>query len=75
MNNKITDLAEVAKLGKCKKLQRLVLTNNLVTEISNYRSFVIAKILSLRVLDFQKVTAKERKQAALDFPEEEVAKK
>jgi U2 small nuclear ribonucleoprotein A' len=59
----------VAKLGKCKKLQRLVLTNNMVTELPGYRSFVIAKIPTLRVLDFQKVSAKERRQAALEYPE------
>ena len=58
MNNKISDLAEIAKLSHCKKLQRLILTNNIVTELPNYRLFVISKIPSLRVLDFQKVTAK-----------------
>ena len=68
MNNKINDLQEVAKLGACKKLQRLVLVNNMVTELPNYRLFVIARIPSLRILDFQKVTAKERRQAAQDFP-------
>jgi U2 small nuclear ribonucleoprotein A' len=71
MNNKITELQELEKLSGCKKLQRLVLINNLVTELPNYRSFVIAKIPSLRILDFQKITAQERKKAALDFPEED----
>lgn len=70
MNNKLSELQEVAKLGACKKLQRLVLVNNIVTEVPNYRSFVIAKIPSLRVLDFQKISAKERTQAALEFPDE-----
>jgi U2 small nuclear ribonucleoprotein A' len=67
MNNKITDLSELSNLGKCKKLQRLVLTNNLITELPNYRLFAIAKIPTLRILDFQKVTAKERREAALVF--------
>ena len=75
MNNKIIDLQEVAKLGECKKLQRLVLVNNLVAEQLNYRLFVIAKIPSLRVLDFQKITAQERRQAAQEFPEEGAIKK
>jgi len=57
MNNKITELKEIAKLSECKKLQRLVLINNLVTELPNYRLFVIAKLPSLRILDFQKITA------------------
>jgi hypothetical protein len=42
----------------------------MVTELPKYRSYVITKIPSLRVLDFQKITALERKQAAQDFPEE-----
>jgi U2 small nuclear ribonucleoprotein A' len=71
MNNKLSDLQEVAKLGACKKLQRLILVNNLVTELPSYRSFVISKIPSLRILDFQKITSKERRQAAIDFPPEE----
>lgn len=56
MNNKIADLKEVAKLGTCTKLQRLVLVNNIVTETPNYRVNVIARIPSLRILDFNKVT-------------------
>lgn len=56
MNNKIADIKEVAKLGACTKLQRLVLVNNIVTEIPNYRVNVIARIPSLRILDFNKVT-------------------
>jgi len=75
MNNKIAELSEVAKLGSCKKLQRLILTNNLVTELPNYRLYVIAKIPSLRILDFQKISATERKQANKEFPEEEIVKK
>ena len=55
MNNKIADLKEVAKLGTCTKLQRLVFVNNIVTEIPNYRVNVIARIPSLRILDFNKV--------------------
>jgi|688.fasta_scaffold298487_1 U2 small nuclear ribonucleoprotein A' len=61
MNNKISDIQEVAKLGACTKLQRLVLVNNIVTEIPNYRIQVVAKIPSLRILDFNKVTNYERK--------------
>ena len=56
MNNKIADLKEVAKLGTCSKLQRLILVNNIVTETPNYRVNVIARIPSLRILDFNKVT-------------------
>jgi U2 small nuclear ribonucleoprotein A' len=61
MNNKISDLQEVYKLGACTKLQRLVLVNNIVTEASQYRLHVIGKIPSLRILDFTKITKQERK--------------
>lgn len=63
MNNKVGDLKQVAKLGTCTKLQRLVLVNNLVTELPNYRIQVIARIPSLRILDFNKVTKFEKKEA------------
>mmetsp|Transcript_33104 Transcript_33104/g.38033 ORF Transcript_33104/g.38033 Transcript_33104/m.38033 type:complete len:117 (-) Transcript_33104:27-377(-) len=38
----------------------MVLIGNIVTKIEHYRLYCIAKIPSLRVLDFQKVTLKER---------------
>lgn len=63
MNNKISDLQEVYKLGSLPKLQRLVLVNNLVTELPNYRLLVIGHIPTLRILDFEKVTKKERMDA------------
>jgi U2 small nuclear ribonucleoprotein A' len=58
MNNKIGELEEIGKLAACKKLQRLVLANNLVAELPNYRLFTIAKIPSLRILDFAKISSK-----------------
>ena len=58
MNNKISELVELDKLVSCKKLERLVLVNNLVAELPNYRLYAIHKIPSLRILDFQKVEKK-----------------
>lgn len=52
MNNKIAALEDLDKLSACKKLERLVLVNNIVTELPNYRLYVIHKIPSLRILDF-----------------------
>ena len=40
---------------------------NLVTQLPNYRLYVIHLIPSLRVLDFQKVTSKERQEATRRF--------
>jgi U2 small nuclear ribonucleoprotein A' len=58
MNNKITELQEVYKLATCTKLQRLVLVNNPVAEMPDYRLNVIARLPTLRVLDFSKITRK-----------------
>jgi hypothetical protein len=41
----------------------------------NYRFFTISKIPTLRILDFQKITVQERKQAELLFPPEQPEKK
>lgn len=71
MNNKISDLREIAKLADCRKLQRLVLLNNSVTELPNYRQFLISRIPSLKILDFKIVTTKERKQSPIQFGEQE----
>ena len=70
MNNKIIDMQELTKLSSCKKLERLTLVNNMVTEQPGYRLFVIAHIPSLRVLDFEKVTKDERKEAEKLVPKE-----
>lgn len=67
MNNKITELSELDKLANLKKLERLVLTNNYVTEMPNYRLYVIHKIPSLRILDFEKVQKQERIKAEALF--------
>jgi len=67
MNNKINDLNEIDNLSDCKKLLRLSLGNNLVTQVKNYRLYVIARIPSLRILDFQRIKKKERDEAAKLF--------
>jgi len=67
MNNKITELSELDKLTNLKKLERLVLTNNYVTETPNYRLYAIHKIPSLRILDFEKVQKQERIKAEALF--------
>jgi len=64
MNNKITELSELDNLSDCKKLLRLSLVNNLVTQVKNYRMCVISRIPSLRILDFQRIKKKERDEAA-----------
>ncbi|KAL4442832.1 hypothetical protein ABPG74_010721 [Tetrahymena malaccensis] len=67
MNNRIVDLKEIDHLYNCKNLKRLVLYNNVVTQAPDYRLYVISRIPTLRFLDFQKVTQKEREQAKAKF--------
>jgi len=63
MNNQIRELKEIDQLSGCKKLLRLSLLNNVVTQEKDYRLYVIAKIPTLKVLDFQKVKQQEREKA------------
>jgi U2 small nuclear ribonucleoprotein A' len=68
-NNKITNFSEIDNLATCKSLLRLSLVGNLVTNLPNYRMYVVFKIPSLRVLDFQKVGQKEKIAAKKMFSE------
>ena len=66
-NNKISDFEQIDNIATCKSLQKLYLLDNVVTKIKNYRLYVIYKIPTLRILDFQRVTKKEREEALLKF--------
>jgi len=70
LNNTITltvgrleNIGDLDPLSEFKKLQNLSLLRNPVTKQKHYRLYVIHKLPSLRVLDFQKITTKERKEA------------
>lgn len=63
-NNKISKFEEINKISAtCKSLLRLSLVGNIVNQLPNYRLYVIFKMPNLRVLDFEKVTDKERQAA------------
>ena len=67
VNNKLSRVQDIETISQtCKGLVRLSLQGNIVSNIPNYRAFVISKFPNLRVLDFQKVTQKER-DLAVDF--------
>ena len=56
-NNKIFSIHEIENLSLSgQSLVRLSLMGNLVTNMPNYRLFVVSRFPSLRTLDFQKVT-------------------
>jgi len=67
MNNQIKELVEIDHLSGCKNLRRLSLANNVVAQTPDYRLYVISRIPSLKVLDFQKVKQQEREKAVEKF--------
>ena len=67
INNKISDFQQIDNIATCKSLEKLYLLDNIVTKLKNYRLYVIFKIPSLRILDFQRVTKKEREEAFNKF--------
>ncbi len=66
-NNKISDFKQIDNIASCKSLEKLYLVDNVVTKMKNYRLYVIYKIPTLRILDFQRVTKKEREEALQKF--------
>ncbi|RLV90285.1 U2 small nuclear ribonucleoprotein A' [Spathaspora sp. JA1] len=52
---------------KFKRLENLILIGNPITELSNYRLFIVWLIPSLKVLDFKKVKPRERIEAIEKF--------
>jgi len=66
-NNHLQELGDLDPLAECKKLTYLSLLSNPVANKQHYRSYVIHKIPSLRVLDFNKVKESEREAAKLMF--------
>lgn len=66
-NNAIEELADLDVLATVKTLKTLSLIGNPVTKKINYRAYVAAKIPSLRLLDFRRITKKEREEGAALF--------
>jgi len=62
-NNQLVTLKEIEPLAQLTTLTSLSLSDNLVTKQKGYRSFVIALLPKLRVLDFTKIKHAERKEA------------
>ena len=66
-SNRITSLAEIDSLASLSTLITLSLLQNPVTRKPNYRWYVVWRFPVLRVLDFQRVTRKEREAATKFF--------
>jgi len=69
-SNRIENLADLDPLSEFKKLQNLSLLRNPITKHKHYRLYVIFKLPTVKVLDFQKVKAKERAEASKLFDNE-----
>ncbi|ANB12468.1 Lea1p [Sugiyamaella lignohabitans] len=65
--NSLSQLADLDPLAGFSKLEHLSLVDNPVTARDHYRSYIIWRIPSLRVLDFEKIKDSERKFAAQLF--------
>ena len=66
-NNKISDFQQIDNIASCKTLQKLYLVDNMVTKMKNYRLYVIYKMPTLRILDYQRITKKEKEDAIKKF--------
>jgi len=69
-NNKFETLADLNPIGELSSLRLLSLVNNPVTKLKNYRHYVIHLLPQLKVLDFVKVKASEKRQARAMFKKE-----
>lgn len=62
-NNAVADFAQVAHLARLRRLEYLALMGNPVSRKKHYREFVVWSVPSVRVLDYQRVTDREREHA------------
>lgn len=58
---------QIDNLRSCRSLRNLFLVGNPITELPHYRLWCISRIPGLKILDFQKIKDKERKEAAEVF--------
>lgn len=62
-NNKITSLVEIKAFTSCLKLRTLVLLENPISYLPNYRSYVIFHLPQVTSVDYCVVSKKERLEA------------
>lgn len=66
-NNKLSFMHDLVPLSQAKSIVRLSLVDNPVTNLPNYRYYLIYLLPTLRFLDFERVTLKERQKAQQFF--------
>ena len=71
-NNKIRNLVDIDEIAKMKKLKCLIMKGNPVCAVENYRAYCIYKLNDgLKMLDYERIYAKEREQAKKMFGEDD----
>ena len=68
-NNRVAKMSDIDQIATCRTLKRLSLLGNMVANLANYRLYTIYRIPSLKTLDFQNITQKEREMAEQLFNE------
>lgn len=66
-NNNICELGDIEPLSECKKLEYVTFIGNPITHKDNYRLYIIYKLPSVRVIDFNRVRLTERDAAKKMF--------
>uniref|UniRef100_A0A8R1HQI1 U2A'/phosphoprotein 32 family A C-terminal domain-containing protein n=1 Tax=Caenorhabditis japonica TaxID=281687 RepID=A0A8R1HQI1_CAEJA len=66
-NNNICELGDIEPLAECKKLEYVTFIGNPITHKDNYRLYIIYKLPSVRVIDFNRVRLTERDAAKKMF--------
>ncbi|CAL2031181.1 unnamed protein product [Caenorhabditis brenneri] len=62
-NNNLCELGDIEPLAECKKLEYVSFIGNPITHKENYRMYVIYKLPTVRVIDFNRVRLTERDAA------------
>ena len=66
-NNKVTLLSEIDHLSSLRKIETLSFLDNPVSMRANYRLYAIHRLPSLKMLDYRKVSQKERQESKAFF--------
>ncbi|CCD61684.1 putative U2 small nuclear ribonucleoprotein A' [Caenorhabditis elegans] len=66
-NNNICELGDIEPLAECKKLEYVTFIGNPITHKDNYRMYMIYKLPTVRVIDFNRVRLTEREAAKKMF--------
>ncbi|CAB3405391.1 unnamed protein product [Caenorhabditis bovis] len=66
-NNNICELGDIDPLANCEKLEYVTFIGNPITHKENYRLYIIYKLSTVRVIDFNRVRLSEREAAKMMF--------